>query len=214
MSRAPEWETVVGLEVHVQLDTRSKLFVDAPPAFAPDAPNTFVTPYCLGLPGTLPRVDGEAVRKAIRTALALGFTVHASSRFARKHYFYPDLPKGYQITQANEPLATGGRLEVPGFDSALRLTRLHLEEDAGKAVSEGPQQIGLDYNRAGVPLVEIVSEPDLRSGEAAAAALRELRAIVRALGVSDGSLERAACAATSTSRCVAGVTPSRAYGAR
>jgi aspartyl-tRNA(Asn)/glutamyl-tRNA(Gln) amidotransferase subunit B len=183
------WEVVVGLEVHAQLATAHKLFTPAPARFAPDAPNTHVTPYCVGLPGVLPRLNEEAVRFALRVALSLGCTVHEESRFDRKHYVYPDLPKGYQITQAAQPLATSGRLQPPE-GSEIRVARLHLEEDAAKIVDLGDGRAGVDFNRAGVPLVEIVTEPDLRSGAHAAAALRELRAILLTLGVSDGSLER------------------------
>jgi len=184
------WETVVGLEIHAQLATHGKLFARARAGFAPDEPNTHVTPYCLGLPGTLPRIDAEAVRLAVRAALALGCTVHETSRFDRKHYFYPDLPKGYQITQAHAPLATAGRIALPGSDrGAVRIERLHLEEDAGKLVAIALGRVGVDYNRAGVPLIEIVTAPDLRSGEEAASALREVRAVLTTLGVNDGNLE-------------------------
>lgn len=185
---------MVGLEVHARLETTHKLFTPVPSRFAPEAPNRHVSPYCLGLPGVLPRLNEDAVHCAARVALALGCTVHRESRFARKHYVYPDLPKGYQITQADQPLATDGQLSLPltgpGPARVIRVARVHLEEDAAKTVELENGRTGIDFNRAGVPLVEIVTHPDLRSGAEAAAALRELRAILLALGASDGSPER------------------------
>ena len=160
------WETVIGLEVHVQLRTRTKMFCACRTTFG-DLPNTNVCPVCLGLPGALPVPNGEAVRLGARAAMALGCTVHPISVFARKNYFYPDLPKGYQISQFDQPLATGGRV---AFDSPeqgrieVGIARLHLEEDAGKLIHDRfPGKTAVDLNRAGVPLAEIVSEPDLRS---------------------------------------------------
>ena len=187
------WETVIGLEVHVQLRTRTKMFCACRTTFG-DLPNTNVCPVCLGLPGALPVPNGEAVRLGTRAAMALGCTVHATSVFARKNYFYPDLPKGYQISQFDQPLATGGRV---AFDSPDRgrievgITRLHLEEDAGKLIHDRfPGKTAVDLNRAGVPLAEIVSEPDLRSAAEARAYLVTLRQILVYAGVSDCSMEQ------------------------
>jgi aspartyl-tRNA(Asn)/glutamyl-tRNA(Gln) amidotransferase subunit B len=187
------WETVIGLEVHVQLSTRTKMFCRCRTTFG-DPPNTNVCPTCLGLPGALPMPNAEAVRLATRGAIALGCTVHQSSVFARKNYFYPDLPKGYQISQFDQPLATGGRV---AFDSPERgrievgITRLHVEEDAGKLLHDRfPGKTAVDLNRAGIPLAEIVSEPDLRSPAEARAYLVTLRQILVYAGVSDCSMEQ------------------------
>jgi aspartyl-tRNA(Asn)/glutamyl-tRNA(Gln) amidotransferase subunit B len=187
------WETVIGLEVHVQLRTRTKMFCGCRTTFG-DPPNTNVCPTCLGLPGALPLPNAEAVRLGARGALALGCTVHPTSVFARKNYFYPDLPKGYQISQFDRPLATAGRV---AFESAERgrievgITRLHLEEDAGKLVHDRfPGKTAVDLNRAGTPLAEIVSEPDLRSPAEARAYLTTLRQILIYAGVSDCSMEQ------------------------
>jgi aspartyl-tRNA(Asn)/glutamyl-tRNA(Gln) amidotransferase subunit B len=180
------YTTVIGLEVHVQLATRSKLFSPAPVASLGDA-NTRVHEIDLGLPGVLPRPNQEAIALATRAALALGADVQAMSRFARKHYFYPDLPKGYQISQFDEPLAWGG--EVPlGGGRSCRLHRLHVEEDAGKLTHTAIGTL-VDLNRAGVPLVEIVGEPDLRAPADAHAFLQHLREILRFAGVSDCDME-------------------------
>lgn len=183
-------QPVIGLEVHVQLACRSKLFCGCPTTFGA-APNTQVCPICSGQPGTLPTLNGRAVILAVRLARALGATLADESRFARKSYFYPDLPKGYQITQHDQPLAKGGALRFrhEGRVETLPLTRLHLEEDAGKTQHLGDVS-AIDLDRAGIPLVELVSEPALSSPAEAGAALRELRAIVRALGISDGNLEQ------------------------
>jgi aspartyl-tRNA(Asn)/glutamyl-tRNA(Gln) amidotransferase subunit B len=187
------WEVVIGLEVHCQLRTRSKLFSTAPVSFGAP-PNHSVSPLCLALPGTLPVLNGLAVELAVRAALATHCTVHELSVFARKNYFYPDLPKGYQISQYEQPLATGGWLELDSVDGAprrVRLTRIHMEEDAGKSIHDGSaSDTLLDLNRAGVPLIEIVSEPDLRSAADAAEYLRKLREIVRAVGASDADMEK------------------------
>jgi aspartyl-tRNA(Asn)/glutamyl-tRNA(Gln) amidotransferase subunit B len=187
------WETVIGLEVHVQLRTRTKMFCADRTTFG-DPPNTNVCPVCLGLPGALPVPNGEAVRLATRAALALGSTIHQTSVFARKNYFYPDLPKGYQISQFDKPLATGGSV---CFDSGERgrirvgITRLHLEEDAGKLVHDRfPGKTAVDLNRAGTPLAEIVSEPDLRSPAEARAYLSTLKQILVYARVSDCSMEQ------------------------
>ncbi len=184
-----DYELVVGLEIHCQLATRSKLFTDCPFDTGGE-PNTRVDPFTLGWPGTLPVPNAEAVRLATRLALALDCELQAHSRFARKHYFYPDLPHGYQITQADAPYAKGGAIPfAPG--KALPLERIHMESDAGKTthgVREGVS--GVDYNRAGAPLVEIVSLPALRSAKDAAEVLRSLRQLVRWLGVSEGDMEK------------------------
>jgi len=187
------WETVIGLEVHVQLRTRTKMFCADRTTFG-DPPNTNVCPVCLGLPGALPVPNAEAIRLGTRAALALGCTVHQTSVFARKNYFYPDLPKGYQISQFDRPLATDGSVH---FDSTERgrlrvgITRLHLEEDAGKLLHDRfPGKTAVDLNRAGIPLAEIVSEPDLRSPAEARAYLATLRQILVYAGVSDCSMEQ------------------------
>ena len=198
MSIAPgilaKYEPVIGLEVHVQLLTKTKIFCGCSTRFG-DPPNTNVCPVCLGLPGTLPVLNKRAVEMAMRASLALNCTVHERSRFARKNYFYPDLPKGYQISQYELPLATNGFLdiEVEGTRKRIGITRLHLEEDAAKNLHEGFSQSAtkayIDYNRCGTPLVEIVSEPDIRSSEEAYAYLTELRQIMLYTGVSDVNME-------------------------
>jgi aspartyl-tRNA(Asn)/glutamyl-tRNA(Gln) amidotransferase subunit B len=189
-----KYEPVIGLEVHVQLLTKTKIFCGCSTRFG-DPPNTNVCPVCLGLPGTLPVLNKRAVEMAMRASLALNCTVHDHSRFARKNYFYPDLPKGYQISQYELPLATGGWLdiEVAGATKRIGITRLHLEEDAAKNLHEGFSQSAtkayIDYNRCGTPLVEIVSEPDIRSSEEAHAYLTALRQIMLYTGVSDCNME-------------------------
>jgi aspartyl-tRNA(Asn)/glutamyl-tRNA(Gln) amidotransferase subunit B len=197
-SLAPEvlakYEPVIGLEVHVQLLTRTKIFCGCSTRFG-DPPNTNVCSVCLGLPGTLPVLNKRAVEMAMRASLALNCTVHDHSRFARKNYFYPDLPKGYQISQYELPLATGGWLEVEvgGTKKRIGITRLHLEEDAAKNLHEGFSQSAtkayIDYNRCGTPLAEIVSEPDMRTSEEAYAYLTALRQILLYTGVSDVNME-------------------------
>lgn len=180
------WTTVIGLEVHVQLATRSKLFSPAP-VDALGEPNSRVHAIDLGLPGVLPRPNAAAIALAVRAALALGCEVQRTSQFARKHYFYPDLPKGYQISQFDAPLARGGAVPL-GDGRHCRLHRVHVEEDAGKLVHTDAGTL-IDLNRAGVPLVEIVSEPDLRSPAEAHAFLAHLRHLLRFCGVSDCDLE-------------------------
>ena len=187
------WETVIGLEVHVQLRTRTKMFCGNRTTFG-DPPNTNVCPVCLGLPGALPVPNAEAIRLAVRGAIALGCTVHETSVFARKNYFYPDLPKGYQISQFDRPLATGGRVSFESPDRGrmqVGITRLHIEEDAGKLLHDRfPGKTAVDLNRAGTPLAEIVSEPDLRSPTEARAYLSTLRQILVYAGVSECSMEQ------------------------
>jgi aspartyl-tRNA(Asn)/glutamyl-tRNA(Gln) amidotransferase subunit B len=195
---APEvlakYEPVIGLEVHVQLLTNSKIFCGCSTRFG-DAPNSNVCPVCLGLPGTLPVLNKRVLEMATRASLALNCTVHERSRFARKNYFYPDLPKGYQISQYELPLATGGWIEVEhgGAKKRIGITRLHLEEDAAKNLHEGFSQSAtkayIDYNRCGTPLCEIVSEPDMCAPEEAYAYLTTLRQILLYTGVSDCNME-------------------------
>ncbi|MCU0618592.1 MAG: Asp-tRNA(Asn)/Glu-tRNA(Gln) amidotransferase subunit GatB [Gemmatimonadaceae bacterium] len=187
------FEMVVGLEVHVQLKTRSKAFDGASTDYGAP-PNANVEPLCLALPGTLPVLNAKAVDLAVRAALALECTVHETSIFARKHYFYPDLPKGYQISQHDRPLATGGRLHIgshaDGSPAVVGVTRVHMEEDAGKSIHDRyPGATAVDLNRAGVPLIEIVSEPDMRAPEEAGAYLRTLKQLLEYLDVSDCNME-------------------------
>jgi len=186
------WETVIGLEVHVQLATRSKMFCGCSASFG-DPPNTNVCPVCLGLPGALPVPNARAVRLAVRAALALDCSVQEESVFARKNYFYPDLPKGYQISQFDRPLAIRGRLVVESADRgavAVSIQRLHLEEDAGKLLHDRfPGKTAIDLNRAGMPLAEIVSGPDLRSPAEARSYLTALKQILVYAGVSDCNME-------------------------
>jgi aspartyl-tRNA(Asn)/glutamyl-tRNA(Gln) amidotransferase subunit B len=189
-----KYEPVIGLEVHAQLLTKTKIFCGCSTRFG-DAPNSNVCPVCLGLPGTLPVLNKRAVEMGIRASLALNCTVHDRSRFARKNYFYPDLPKGYQISQYELPLATGGWVEIEhlGKTKRIGITRLHLEEDAGKSLHDGfphsDEKTYVDFNRCGTPLAEIVSEPDMRSPDEAYAYLTTLRQILLYTGVSDCSME-------------------------
>jgi aspartyl-tRNA(Asn)/glutamyl-tRNA(Gln) amidotransferase subunit B len=189
-----KYEPVIGLEVHAQLLTRSKIFCSCSTRFG-DAPNSDVCPVCLGLPGTLPVLNRRAVEMGMRAALALNCTVHEHSRFARKNYFYPDLPKGYQISQYELPLAAGGwiAIEHGGRTKKIGITRLHLEEDAGKLLHDGfphsDEKTYVDFNRCGTPLSEIVSEPDMRSPDEAYAYLTTLRQILLYTGVSDCNME-------------------------
>ncbi len=191
---SPALETIIGLEVHAQLSTRSKMFCGCSTAFGA-APNSQTCPVCQGMPGVLPVINRSAVELGIRTALALGCRINEHNRFARKHYYYPDMPKNYQISQYEEPLAEHGVLaiEVGGTPRAIGIQRVHLEEDVGKLVHEGALETArsstVDFNRAGVPLMEIVSKPDLRSPEEAAGYLRALRTILLYLGVCDGNME-------------------------
>ena len=181
---ATDYEPVIGLEVHGQLLTKSKLFCGCSTSFG-GAPNSNVCPVCLGLPGSLPVINETAVSFAVRAALALGCDIHERSTFARKNYFYPDLPKGYQISQYDEPFSTRGELEidVDGQTRTVGITRVHMEEDAGKNVHGVAGSSLVDLNRAGVPLIEIVGDPDLRSSAEAVAYLRALRDILVFIGV-------------------------------
>jgi len=187
----PRYEVVIGLETHVHLKTRTKLFCGCELAYG-DAPNHHTCPTCLVLPGALPVLNEQAVDFALRAALATGCTVHPHSVFARKNYFYPDLPKGYQISQYEEPYSTGGFVEIEagGRSKKIRLTRIHMEEDAGKSIHTDAGVGSLvDLNRSGTPLLEIVTEPDLRSAAEAEAYLRTLQSTLRYLEISDVDLE-------------------------
>jgi aspartyl-tRNA(Asn)/glutamyl-tRNA(Gln) amidotransferase subunit B len=188
-----EYETVIGLEVHVQLNTRSKLFCSCSTAFGAE-PNTQVCPVCLGLPGVLPVLNGEAFEKAIRTALALGCQISGETKFDRKNYYYPDLPKNYQISQYDIPLSRDGQItfDVDGAEKTVRITRAHLEEDAGKLLHEPPGGGGgslVDLNRTGTPLLEIVTEPDMRSPAEAVGYLTALKQLLEYLDVSDCEMQ-------------------------
>lgn len=186
-----QWETVIGLEIHAQLATQSKIFSGAPTAYGAE-PNTQACAIDLGLPGVLPVLNQEAVRMAVKLGLAIGAEVAPYSVFARKNYFYPDLPKGYQISQYDLPVVARGQLtiEVDGEEKVIGITRAHLEEDAGKSLHEDFHgATGIDLNRAGTPLLEIVSEPDLRSAREAVAYMKKLHALVRYLEICDGNMQ-------------------------
>ncbi len=193
MNTLTQYEPVIGLEVHAQLKTATKLFCNCPNQFGRE-PNSNICPVCTGLPGSLPVINQEAVELATRAAFALDCQIQAHSKFDRKQYFYPDLPKGYQISQFQEPIALGGKLTLPD-GSTVRLTRIHMEEDAGKLIHAGSERLHgstyslVDLNRAGTPLVEIVSEPDIFSAEQARLYVQELRLILMYCGICDGNLE-------------------------
>jgi aspartyl-tRNA(Asn)/glutamyl-tRNA(Gln) amidotransferase subunit B len=205
------WETVIGLEIHAQLATRSKIFSGSPTAYGAP-PNTQANLVDLGYPGVLPVLNGEAVRMAVKFGLAVGGRIAASSVFARKNYFYPDLPKGYQISQYELPIVAQGSLEIVLDDGRVKrvgITRAHLEEDAGKSLHEGlPGLSGIDLNRAGTPLLEIVSEPELRSAKEAVAYMKKMHTLVRYLGICDGNMQEGSF------RCDANVSLRRAGAAK
>ena len=195
------WEVVIGLETHVQLGTKSKIFTSASTTFGDD-PNTHIDPVVCGLPGTLPVLNKKVLEYAVKAAMALNLNIASHSKFDRKQYFYPDLPKNYQISQFDEPIAEDGWIEVEVAEKGketyvkkIGIERLHMEEDAGKLVHAGSDQLSgsthslVDYNRAGVALAEIVSKPDLRTGREAAEYAAEVRRIMRYLGVSDGNMQ-------------------------
>jgi len=190
-----KYESVIGLEVHVQLGTKTKIFCSCPVEFGA-APNTNVCPVCLGLPGALPVLSRQAVELAVSAALGLHCKVNPYSRFARKNYFYPDLPKGYQISQYDQPLAEHGYLDIATGAGKKRVgvTRVHMEDDAGKSIHEGfkdsDRYTYVDLNRSGTPLIEIVSEPDMRSADEAHAYLTEIKQVMQYLGVSECDMEK------------------------
>lgn len=186
-----KYEAVIGLEVHAQLLTQTKAFAAVSPDYG-GAPNTQVTPLCLGHPGTLPVLNENLVRYTVRMGLATGCSVSEKSIFARKNYFYPDLPKGYQISQFETPICYGGEIviELDEYDKRIGITRIHMEEDAGKSIhDQDPYHTLIDLNRAGTPLIEIVSEPDLRTPQEAYAYLKKIRQIVQYLEICDGNME-------------------------
>ena len=188
-------KTIVGLEIHCQLDTKTKLFCGCSTDYRDDPPNTHVCPVCLGLPGSLPRVNRKAVEYALRVGKALNCEIATEAEFSRKNYFYPDLDKGFQITQYDKPVAVNGYLDIEGDEGEkrVRITRVHMEEDPGRLVHKGgadrPKYTLVDYNRAGIPLIEIVTEPDLRSPKEARKFLNKLRATLEYLGVFDSEKE-------------------------
>jgi len=191
MTDYQKYEAVIGLEVHAQLLTQSKLFCGDGATYGAE-PNTQVSPITLGHPGTLPRLNRKAIEHAIRMGMVCHCDINRQNYFARKNYFYPDLPKGYQVSQHTTPICEYGFVEIrtESGKKKIRLTRIHLEEDAGKSVHDiDPNFTSIDYNRAGVPLIEIVSEPDLRNSEDAYAYLTEIRKLVRWIGVCDGNME-------------------------
>ena len=186
------WEAVVGLEIHAQLATRTKIFSGAPTNFGAE-PNRQACAIDLGLPGVLPVINEEVLRMAVLFGLATNARIESRSVFARKNYFYPDLPKGYQISQYEHPIVQHGRVDIPlpdGSTKAIRITRAHLEEDAGKSLHDAyPGETGVDLNRSGVPLLEIVSAPDIRSAQEAATYMRTIHTLVRYLGICDGNMQ-------------------------
>jgi len=186
------WEVVIGLEVHCQINTKTKAFCGCSTEFGAE-PNTQTCPVCLGMPGQLPVLNTVAVDKSILTGLAINAKINLESKFDRKNYFYPDLPKGYQISQFAVPIVEGGHIDIPTEDGEKRIgiTRIHMEEDAGKSMHEGLEAVShIDLNRSGVPLMEIVSEPDMRSADEAIAYLKQLHQLIRFLEVSDADMEK------------------------
>ncbi|HPY41364.1 MAG TPA: Asp-tRNA(Asn)/Glu-tRNA(Gln) amidotransferase subunit GatB [Thiolinea sp.] len=209
-----EWETVIGLEIHAQLSTNSKIFSGSPTAYGAE-PNTQASLVDLGMPGVLPVLNKKAVEIAIRLGLAIDAEITPHSVFARKNYFYPDLPKGYQISQLELPIVAHGHMDIEledGSSKRIGITRAHLEEDAGKSLHEDfSGQTGIDLNRAGTPLLEIVSEPDMRNAKEAVAYMKKLHALVRYLGVCDGNMQEGSF------RCDANVSvrkPGQPFGTR
>ena len=197
-----EWESVIGLEIHVQLNTKSKLFSGASTDFGAE-PNTQACNIDLGLPGVLPVLNKEVLKMAVKFGLAINATINSPTNFARKNYFYPDLPKGYQISQLDDPIVEGGSIDIISEEKTKKIgiTRAHLEEDAGKSLHEDYEGMtGVDLNRAGTPLLEIVSEPDIRSAEEAIAYLKKIHSLVRYLNISDGNM------AEGSMRCDANVS--------
>lgn len=191
MGAENQYEIVVGLEVHAQLLTKSKLFCGDSIAFGAE-PNTHVSPITLGHPGTLPKMNKKAIEYAIKMGLACHCAIEKQNYFARKNYFYPDLPKGYQVSQHSTPICVGGFVKIKTTNGTknIRLNRIHMEEDAGKSLHDVDEaNTCIDYNRAGTPLIEIVTEPDLRSGEEAFTYLTEVRKLVRYLDICDGNME-------------------------
>ncbi|MBI4654556.1 MAG: Asp-tRNA(Asn)/Glu-tRNA(Gln) amidotransferase subunit GatB [Nitrospirae bacterium] len=202
-----QYEVIIGLEIHAQLLTDSKMFCGCSTVFGSE-PNTQTCPVCIGMPGVLPVINKKAIKYVIKTGLAVNCEISSYSRFARKNYFYPDLPKGYQISQYELPLCEGGYVEITvnGSTKKIGLTRIHLEEDAGKNIHEGAGNYSLvDLNRAGVPLMEIVTEPDIRTPEEASKFMKKLRVILRHIDVCDGNMEQGSL------RCDANVSV-RPYG--
>lgn len=187
------YEAVIGLEIHAQLLTHTKMFCRCPTTFGSE-PNSQTCPVCTGMPGVLPVTNRKAIEYIVRTGIALGCSISSHSRFARKNYFYPDLPKGYQISQYELPVCENGKVDISlnGRDRQIRLTRIHIEEDAGKNIHAGgsEQKSFVDLNRAGIPLMEIVTEPDIHGADEAVQFMKKLRTILRYIGVCDGNMEQ------------------------
>ena len=186
-----KYEPIIGLEIHIELKTKTKMFCACKNNPDERHPNVNICPICTGQPGTLPVINREAVNRVIKVGLALKSKISEITKWDRKNYFYPDLPKGYQISQYDNPICVGGALNVPGFNKEIKIRRIHLEEDTGRLIHFG--HIGhslVDFNRAGVPLMELVTEPDLNSGEEVSAFAEELQLILRYLGVSDADMEK------------------------
>jgi aspartyl-tRNA(Asn)/glutamyl-tRNA(Gln) amidotransferase subunit B len=192
LSSMPEYEAIIGLETHIQLNTLTKIFCACKADSWFDPPNRNICPVCCGLPGVLPVLNKAVVEKAVLLAAAMHSDIQPVSYFDRKNYFYPDLPKGYQISQFDQPLAKGGYLELPmptGYSRRININKLHIEEDAGKTKNEGGRRL-IDFNRCGVPLVEMVTAPDFRSADEAAQYLIRLRQLLRWIGISEADMEK------------------------